>query len=73
MKLTFELRRFLVPQTYNFYNNNNNNNNNKLNIVIKIIIITQMLQIASFLYFVCVPFTRAHLVIGPRAVKLAWK
>jgi hypothetical protein len=37
------------------------------------IISTQMLQIASFLYFVCVPFTHAHLVIGPRAVELAWR
>jgi hypothetical protein len=25
------------------------------------------------LYFVCVPFTHAHLVTGPRAVELAWK
>jgi hypothetical protein len=37
------------------------------------IITTQMLQIASFLHFVCVPFTHAYLVIGPRAVELAWK
>jgi hypothetical protein len=37
------------------------------------IITTQLLQIASFLYFVCVPFTHAHLVIGPWAVELAWK
>jgi hypothetical protein len=37
------------------------------------IITTQMLQIASFLYFVCVPFTHAQLVIGPRAVELGWK
>jgi hypothetical protein len=29
-----------------------------------------MLQIASFLYFVCVPFIHAHLVIDPRAIGL---
>jgi hypothetical protein len=40
-------------------------------IIIFITITTQMLQIASFLYFVCVSFTHAHLVIGPRAVELA--
>jgi hypothetical protein len=35
------------------------------------IVTTQMLQIASFLYFEYVPFTHAHLVIGPRATELA--
>jgi hypothetical protein len=37
------------------------------------IITTQMLKIALFLYFAWAPFTRGHLVIGPRAVELAWK
>jgi hypothetical protein len=38
-----------------------------------IILLLLLLQIDSFLYFVCVPFTHAHLVFGPRAVELAWK
>jgi hypothetical protein len=42
-------------------------------IIFNTIVTTQMLQIASFLYFVSVLFTHAHLVIGPRAVELAWK